>query len=134
MNEEIFRKKSLDKINSPESLNDYVRVTNPAVWILLAAIIVLLAGACIWGVFGHIETTVDVDIHVKNGESFCYIAEEDMSLVEEGMEIKCGSITGRVAEIRSGENVATADIELADGHYAAVIVTESIKPVSFILN
>ncbi len=134
MNEEIFRKKSLERIKSPESLNDYVRVSNPGVWLLLAAVIVLLAGACIWGIFGHIETTAEADIHVKNGEAFCYIAEEDMQYVEEGMEIKCGDVTGTVAELDRKENIVIADIELPDGHYDAVIVIESIRPVSFIMN
>ncbi len=31
MNEQLFRKKSLDKVQSSESLNDYVRVANPGV-------------------------------------------------------------------------------------------------------
>ena len=47
MSEEIFRKKNLDKIKSPENLNDYLRVSNPGVWMLLAAVIVLLIGAVI---------------------------------------------------------------------------------------
>ena len=41
----LFRKKSIDRIQSPEQLNDYLRVANPAVWVLLAAILLLLAGA-----------------------------------------------------------------------------------------
>mgnify|MGYP007122110349 CR=1 FL=1 len=40
----IFRKKSLDRIESPEQLNDYIRVTSPGIWIFLAAAIVLLVG------------------------------------------------------------------------------------------
>lgn len=134
MSEEIFRKKSLDKIKSPENLNDYVRVSNPGVWLLLAAIIVLLAGACLWGIFGHIETSAEADLHVKNGEAFCYVADEDMDNIVEGLEIKCGDVTGTVAEIDRENNIVIADIELSDGHYDAVIIIESIKPVSFILN
>lgn len=29
MSDQIFRKKSLDRISSPEQLNDYIRVANP---------------------------------------------------------------------------------------------------------
>ena len=39
---EIFRKKSLERVSSPEQLNDYLHVTSPAVWVVLAAVIVLL--------------------------------------------------------------------------------------------
>ena len=55
MKEDIFRKKILDRIKSPDDLKDYVRITHPGVWLLLIAVIVLLAGACIWGAFGVIE-------------------------------------------------------------------------------
>ena len=50
----IFRQKSIDKVSSPEKLDDYIRVTTPSVWITLAAILVLLAGAIIWGIFGEV--------------------------------------------------------------------------------
>ena len=44
MNEQLFRKKSVDKVSSPEQLNEYIRVANPGVWMVLAAIVILLAG------------------------------------------------------------------------------------------
>lgn len=50
----LFRQKSIDKVSSPEKLDDYIRVTTPSVWITLAAILVLLTGAIIWGIFGEL--------------------------------------------------------------------------------
>ena len=38
-----FRQESLDRAKSPEQLDDYIRVSNPGVWMVLGA--VLLAGA-----------------------------------------------------------------------------------------
>lgn len=52
----IFREKSMDKMSSPESLNDYIKVTTPSVWIILTAIVVLLLGILAWSVFGRVET------------------------------------------------------------------------------
>ena len=49
MKESIYREKSLEKIKSPENLTDYIRVSNPGLWVLLAAILVLMIGAGIWG-------------------------------------------------------------------------------------
>ena len=40
----LFRKETLDRISSPEQLTDYLRVTNPGIWVVLAAVILLLAG------------------------------------------------------------------------------------------
>ncbi len=51
----IFRKKSLDRVTGPESLNDYIRVTSPSVWIALLALLILLAGMLTWSIFGKIK-------------------------------------------------------------------------------
>ena len=69
----LFREKSLEAVESPESLNDYLRVTSPGVWLVLAAVICLLVGAILWGVFGHIKTTTTVAVSVENGKSVCYV-------------------------------------------------------------
>ncbi len=54
---DIFRKKSLDNIATPDHLDDYINVSNPSVWIILAAIIVFLLGVFIWCFFGQLEGT-----------------------------------------------------------------------------
>ena len=35
----VFRKKTLDRIASPEQLTDYLRVTNPGIWVVLGAVL-----------------------------------------------------------------------------------------------
>lgn len=52
---ELFRKKSLDRVSSPEQLNDYIQVTSPSVWLVLAAIILLIVGMLAWSVLGTVE-------------------------------------------------------------------------------
>ncbi|MBO4497265.1 MAG: hypothetical protein IJL07_03380 [Lachnospiraceae bacterium] len=54
MENSLFRKKSIDKISSPEKLDDYIRVTTPSVWITLIAILLLLVGAILWGTLGEL--------------------------------------------------------------------------------
>ena len=52
----LFRKKvSLEKISSPEQMDDVIRVTTPAVWIALIALIALLVAILIWAIFGTVE-------------------------------------------------------------------------------
>ena len=50
----IFRQKSIDKVSSPEKLDDYIRVTTPSVWLTLGAMIILLTGALIWATCGEL--------------------------------------------------------------------------------
>ena len=54
---DLFRKKSLDRVSSPEQLNDYIRVTTPSVWLVLLALVLLLAGLIVWSIFGTVDVT-----------------------------------------------------------------------------
>ncbi len=58
MKESLFRKKNLERISSPEQLNDYIRVSTPAIWILLVAVIILLLGALVWATFGSLDVNL----------------------------------------------------------------------------
>ena len=62
----VFRKKTLDRISSPEQLTDYLRVTNPGIWVILAAVIVLLAGIFVWSMVGTLETTAEARVIMEN--------------------------------------------------------------------
>lgn len=51
----IFREKSIERVSSPEELNDYIRVTTPSIWLVLAATVLLLLGMLAWSIFGTVE-------------------------------------------------------------------------------
>ncbi len=59
----IFRQKSIERVSGPEELNDYIRVTTPSVWIVLIAIVTLLAGILMWSIFGRVE------VHKEDGST-----------------------------------------------------------------
>ena len=139
MNEEIFRQKSLDKVKSPENLDDYIRVSNPGVWLLLVSVIVLLAGACVWGIFGHIDSTVPASVRIENGQAVCAIAEEDISSVKVGQTVQFGdqeTVIKTIGEKNDKEYICILAVgqSLPDGFYEGKVVVESYKPLSFILN
>ena len=136
--EEIFRKKSLDRMKSPENLDDYIQVSNPAVWLLLIGIIVLLAGACVWGIFGHIDSYAEANIHAEKGMLVCRIADETISSVQEGMTVRFNDYEAVIREIEqeNGVYVCTLQTEqrVPDGFYEGRLILESCRPLSFILN
>jgi len=57
----VFKKKSPERISSPDQIDDYIKVTTPSVWIVLIALIVLLIVILAWCIFGKMET------HDENG-------------------------------------------------------------------
>lgn len=87
MSNEVFRKKSIERINSPEDLNEYIRVSNPGIWLLLIGIIVLLFGAVVWGYVGSIETWEDATIIAENGQVTCVLRPEIQDKLASGMRV-----------------------------------------------
>jgi hypothetical protein len=158
MDNQIFRKKSLDKVSSPEQLNDYIRVSNPGIWLVLAAVIVLLIGVCVWGIFGRLETTVGSAAVVKDGEMTLYVKEEYLGKITEGMTVRVKENEYLITSVETkpqtipegfdeymlhlsgmhvGEwvfGVSAMQTDLADGVYEAEIVIESIAPMSYIFD
>ena len=155
----IFRKVSLDRVSNPEQLNDYIRVTNPGVWMILSAVILLLAGVCVWSIFGRLDTTITVGAVTENNQTVCYIKETEIQKLESGMQVWIGEKAYQidkisqqpirvddtfaeyllhVGDLSEGEWVYIAEL---DGIYdengmiaEAEIVIESIAPMSFVLN
>ena len=157
MNEQLFRKKSVDRVSSPEQLNEYIKVSNPGIWMILAAIVILLVGAIVWGVLGTLDTTLSTVAVAENGELTVYVKEADIDSIEEGMTVRIGDKEGTITEISttpttvdgtfsdyalhvgnlvSGEWVFAIRVsgEFTDGVHNADIVVESVSPMSFILN
>ncbi len=58
----IFREKSLERVTSPEQLNDYIKVTTPSVWMILIATLILIIGTLFWSVFGKIQVNTDTGV------------------------------------------------------------------------
>jgi HlyD family secretion protein len=55
----IFRQVSLDRLSSPEQLDQLLVITGARTWWALAAMLALLAAACVWGFAGQVVTTAD---------------------------------------------------------------------------
>lgn len=139
MGEEIFRKKSLDKVKSPENLDDYIRVSNPSIWILLISVIILLIGTCIWGIFGHIDRSVPSFVNVQDGKAVCFVSEEDIESVQKGMSVEYAKNEAVITKIGDKQEqgyqcTLHADSLPSDGLYEGKVIIKSFKPISFVVN
>lgn len=137
MDNQLFRKKSMERISSPEKLEDYMRVTNPGIWMVLTAVIVLLAGLIICASVGKVETRFPVEASVSDGSASVLLDADTKCTVEEGMILRIGNRDTEIEYVRklaTGESSVSAAVSLPDGTYEGEIVTESVSPISFLVN
>ena len=153
----LFRAKNIERIESPESMNDYLQVTSPGVWLVLSTVIVFLIGVCIWGVFGHIDSTAKAAVVSAEGETLCLVPEdalksaidnrsikidgEDYELAPETLNPEIISENTNIYWLLAG-NLSIGDIvykiplsqKMPEGVYSGTIVTETLTPLSLLLN
>ncbi len=138
MDQKIYREKSLDRISSPEQLNDYLRVTSPSVWIILAAIILLLAGLLLWSSVARIESAVTGTSEVKNGVMTIRFDEQQFAKnVEVGMPVSAGDTQTTVSNIGRDTNglyIATANTTLSDGFYPVRITYKTTQVLDLLFS
>ena len=143
MQSQIFRNKSVERISSPEQLQDYMRVTTPGVWMVLTAVILLLVGMIISSAVVTMESTIKEQAVVDEDGTVLQIALPlaQKELVEPGMRVH---VAGREAKIDmifqlEGEVQVLAELtkegdKLSAGTYDVEIVTETVTPISLLFN
>lgn len=138
MDESIYRKKSLERITSPEALSDYLHVTSPTVWLILTAVILLLAGMLIWSSIASIDSFVTGTAQVENGSMRVLLDDEQFSeVIQPSMTVKVGEIEARIDSVgvdANGSHFASAETNLADGSYPAKIILRQTQVLRLLFN
>ena len=138
MDQKLYREKSLDRISSPEQLNDYLHVTNASVWVILAAVIVLLAGMLIWASAANIESYTEGSSEVKAGVMTIRFQDQKFAKnVQAGMPVTAGDTKTTVKSIGRDANgllIATADTALADGYYPVRVSYKQTQILSLLFD
>lgn len=129
----VFRKKTLDRISSPEDLTDYLKVTNPGVWVVLAAVIVLLCGIFVWSCVGTLETKEKASVIVEDHSAIVVLT--DSNVLKEGMPLRVSTEEVTIASVYNdeyGRLVGKAEIALPDGTYEGTLITDQTHPIDFL--
>ena len=132
----LFRKKAMDRISSPEDLTGYLRVTSPGVWLILLAVIALLAGVFAWSAAGTLETTANATAVVEDHTAVVVASGQSADALEAGMPLRIASREYVIASVdhdEYGRATAYAEVTLPDGTYEAKVVVEQIRPIEFLL-
>ena len=158
MSNTLFRQKSMDRISSPEELHDYMRVTSPRLWMILAAIVVLLTGFIIYASTANMENTVKIRVMIENYESEPDETNPDggrytfvsgtfplsmKDVLQTGMVVRIGQEKGSISWIGNSAEKDVISVmfqmdkqylPLPSGECDAELVLESTTPISFLWN
>ena len=102
-NRQLFRKVALDRLSSPEQLDQILQITTPKGWMALVALGGLIILALIWGVYGSVTTKVTGSGIFIRGEGVKDISAPDPGkvtavYVSPGDMVQRGQLVARVAQ------------------------------------
>lgn len=119
VSEGLFRKKALQKLSSPEQLDQTITVINLQGWIGLCALGALLAAVFVWSLFGSIPEKVNGRGVLINSSGLLSITYSSGGVVkdvflESGEEIFKGQVIARIERLDLMEQVQVAAQKLAN--------------------
>jgi hypothetical protein len=137
-NNNLFREKSMERLASPEQLNDYLRVTNPSTWIVMTSVIILLVSLILWSSFAVIESYVSGTGKAENGVlSITFEDQKAAGIVEEGMTVSVGEVHTVVSSVgrdEHGQIIAAANAGVPDGIYDVKVGYRRTKIIQLLIN
>lgn len=115
----IFRKVALERLSSPEQLDQLLQVTNPRGWLALGALGALLLTSLVWAIFGSIPTEAGGEgILLRQGGVTSLVAAEqgqvEEVLVSVGDVIEKGQVVARVRQQELLRQIQDSRDKLAD--------------------
>lgn len=126
------------RMSSPEQLNDYLKVTTPKVWVLLVAIILLVAGLILWSSFTTMESYAVGTARAVGGELTITFKDADQAdKVQPGMELEVGDVTTEVLAVgveEDGTVIASAQANIPDGMYDIRVGYNTTQVISMLIN
>ena len=110
MQRSVFDFENEDRVESPERLNEYIRVANPGTWVMVSGLVLVLVAFIAWGFIGTIPKSVTFKGVVDESTNYCLDIVVDASqfsgknLVGKEAAYKLPSgATGRAKVIRTTE-------------------------------
>ncbi len=114
---ELFRKKALEKLRSPEQLDQLLRITSTRSWLALLGVVVIVVTAVLWGIYGRVSTKVmGTGIFLDAGGVFDVVATGEGRLVEVkvgvGDLVKTGEVVAKTVTPDLAEQIAVKEAQL----------------------
>jgi HlyD family secretion protein len=115
----IFRKVALERLSSPEQLDQLLQVTNPQGWMALGALGLILLTSIGWGVFGSIPTEASGEGILLGRQGVANIVAPENGQLEElvvavGDFIEKGQVVARIRQEDLSRQVQQSREKLAD--------------------
>lgn len=130
---QMFRETALRKMSSADDLDHYLRLTNPSAWVLVGAVVALLAAAAIWACTATLPIRLTTTGVLKDGQIVCFLPRDENAranatskVTAAGYDTSIVSIdddpySQREVEAVIGKDYTIASLNLSEWSYKVVV-------------
>jgi HlyD family secretion protein len=114
----VFRQAALDRLASPERLDELMQVTGPKAWLALSALGVLLLTLVGWGILGRINTRVEGQGILMGGDVYEVVPRWSGRVttihVGVGQEVATGQLVAELDQPELRQAIDNAEARIGD--------------------
>lgn len=119
MDDSIFRKVSLERLSSPDQIDQLLRITNPGAWITVVGIFLLTFFFILWSIFGEISVKIEGKGMLMKSEGIQNIQHISGGIVQEiliapGDFVSAGEVVARIRRMDTKSEYHEAQIRLKE--------------------
>ena len=132
----IFRRESLESISAPDQLTDYLRVSRPMVWAVIAAIAAVITGLLVWAFAGTFEVSVSGKASVRGGEAVIVINDNSQYTIRRNVKAYTSDndelTVSDVYDDGFDRTLGYANTDIRDGIYDVRIIVGQKHPIDLL--
>ena len=138
MDKELFRDKSIKRIASPDNLGEYLRVTTPAMWVVLTGVAIVLVGLFVWSYFVTIDSYAYGKGTVRDGVlTVTYENRQVAQNISDDMDVIIGGIRTPIDTVgvdEDGNIFSVSHTDFPGGNYEAKASYKQTHVISMLFN
>ena len=117
----FFRKAALEKLSTPEKLDQLIRITSLSAWLVLSMVFIAISGALLWGFQGKVKTKINAMGVLLGGEVYDVVSTSRGQLVklhvENGDIVTSGDVIAEVEQPELMMQIESVKSTLSEKEY-----------------
>lgn len=115
----LYRKQALQKVSSPEQLDQAMKITQPIGWVALIVVGLIILAGLIWGIWGSVGTKVNAMGMIIDRNGIFVVASPSLGQIKSlhvsiGDSVRAGEVIGKLEQHTLDQKLQQAQEDLSD--------------------
>lgn len=129
-----MKKKKNVNISNPDELNKHLQYSSPVTWIVLSAVLLLLAGFFTWSVLFKFVVKITGTATISSGQVTLNIQPSSLRKLQVGQKVYISEKEGEILSFDENDQPVITNFAIDDGEYPYYVVIKIARPIDFLIS